>query len=238
MRTSRYSHEKLVAIIATAATIALTAIAFWLSYEHLQEVARTNGLGGDSIRAWAWPATVDLFIVIGELLVLLGSLKGQRDWFGYTITAVGSLGSIALNVAGVGREAQALEYVVAAVPPVAALLAFAALMRQVHKALHQSSPELQAATHLLESIQALDLPPLEPQEVPQMPTQPPLPALESMEEDHRPLVERLLELGGDLPGRKTVMDMYGVSEWDARTALREAREELEMRTGQRALAEG
>lgn len=120
---------------AALVTIALTGAAFWLSYEHLHDVADTNGL--DGVRAWAWPATVDLFIVAGELLVLRASLRGAVDWWAYTLAAVGSLGSIALNVFGVGQGADAMEYVVAAVPPTAALVAFGALMRQVHEALQR-----------------------------------------------------------------------------------------------------
>lgn len=120
---------------AAAVTIALTAAAFWLSYEHLHDIASTNGLTG--ARAWAWPATVDLFIIAGELLVLRASLRGAVDWWAYTLAAVGSGGSIALNVFGVGGDAQPMEYVVAAVPPSAALIAFGALMRQVHEALHR-----------------------------------------------------------------------------------------------------
>ncbi|MFF3690719.1 DUF2637 domain-containing protein [Streptomyces sp. NPDC002187] len=118
---------------AAAFTIALTAAAFWLSYEHLHDVAEGNGL--DGARAWAWPATIDLFIVVGELLILRASLAGRVDRWAVALTAAGSGGSIALNVAGVGTTAEPLEYIVAAVPPVAALLAFGALMRQVHEAL-------------------------------------------------------------------------------------------------------
>ena len=120
---------------AALVTIALTAAAFWLSYEHLHDIASSNGL--DGARAWAWPATVDLFIIAGELLVLRASLRGAVDWWAYALAAVGSGGSIALNVFGVGGGAQPMEYVVAAVPPSAALIAFGALMRQVHEALHR-----------------------------------------------------------------------------------------------------
>jgi hypothetical protein len=124
---------------AAVVTIALTGAAFWLSYEHLHDIAGGNGLGG--ARAWAWPATVDLFIIAGELLVLRASLRGAVDWWAYALAAVGSLGSIALNVAGVGANAQPMQYVVAAVPPSAALVAFGALMRQVHDALHRMQTE-------------------------------------------------------------------------------------------------
>ncbi|MFJ6852184.1 DUF2637 domain-containing protein [Streptomyces sp. NPDC091271] len=118
---------------AAAVIVALTAAAFWLSYEHLHDLARGYGL--DGARAWAWPATVDLFIVAGELLMLRAALERRTDPWAVGLTASGSLGSIALNVAAVGTGRPVLEYVVAAVPPVAALLAFGALMRQVHERL-------------------------------------------------------------------------------------------------------
>lgn len=122
-----------LAIGAAAVTIALTGAAFWLSYEHLHDIAGGHGLGG--ARAWAWPGTVDLFIIVGELLVLRASLNSRVDPWAIALGASGSLGSIALNVAGVGPAASALDYIVAAVPPTAALVAFGALMRQVHEAL-------------------------------------------------------------------------------------------------------
>ncbi|MFD4998079.1 DUF2637 domain-containing protein [Streptomyces buecherae] len=114
-------------------TVLLTAGAFWLSYEHLHDTATANGLSG--ARAWAWPGTIDLFIIVGELLMLRASLMRRTDEWAIGLTASGSLGSIALNIAGVGEGSRPLEYVVAAVPPVAALLAFGALMRQVHQRL-------------------------------------------------------------------------------------------------------
>ncbi|MGW0764642.1 DUF2637 domain-containing protein [Streptomyces sp. NPDC002676] len=125
-----------LAIAAGLVIVALTAAAFWLSYAHLAEVARRHGLSGAPVRAWAWPATLDLFIVAGELLMLRAAV-GRRgvDWWAVGLTVAGSGGSIALNVAGVGSHADPLNYVVAAVPPTAALLAFGALMKQIHQAL-------------------------------------------------------------------------------------------------------
>ena len=122
-----------LALGAATVTIALTAAAFWLSYEHLHDVADGHGLTGS--RAWAWPATVDLFIVTGELLVLRASLRSAVDPWAIALAALGSLGSIALNISGVGVGASVLDYTVAAVPPSAALVAFGALMRQVHEVL-------------------------------------------------------------------------------------------------------
>jgi hypothetical protein len=132
--------SRTLAVAAGLVIIALTGAAFWLSYAHLAEVALAHGLGQATERAWAWPATLDLFIVAGELLMLRAALARQVDGWAIALTAVGSVGSIVLNVAGVtgGRDpgtVPLLDYVVAAVPPTAALLAFGALMRQVHQAL-------------------------------------------------------------------------------------------------------
>lgn len=121
-----------ITVVAAVLTVILTGIAFWLSYEHLQEVSGRHGLVDGTARSWAWPATVDLFIVIGELLILRASLAKGIDGWAIALATTGSLGSIALNVTGVGADARPLDYVVAAVPPIAALLAFGALMRQVH----------------------------------------------------------------------------------------------------------
>ncbi|MDV5147199.1 DUF2637 domain-containing protein [Streptomyces sp. SBC-4] len=132
--------SRALAVSAGLVIIALTGAAFWLSYAHLAEVALAHGLGQATERAWAWPATLDLFIVAGELLMLRAALKRQVDGWAIALTAVGSLGSIVLNVAGVTGnrdpgEVPLLDYVVAAVPPTAALFAFGALMRQIHQAL-------------------------------------------------------------------------------------------------------
>ncbi|MBT2383003.1 DUF2637 domain-containing protein [Streptomyces sp. ISL-11] len=124
--------EVAITSLAGGLTMVLTAIAFWLSYEHLQELAARHGMADAVARSWAWPGTVDLFIVVGELLILRASLARRVDLWAIGLATAGSGGSIALNVAGVGTDATTLDYVVAAVPPVAALLAFGALMRQVH----------------------------------------------------------------------------------------------------------
>jgi hypothetical protein len=133
--------SRALAVAAGVVIVALTAAAFWLSYAHLAEVALAHGMEDKWVRAWAWPATLDLFIVAGELLMLRAALAGKVDPWAIGLTVVGSGSSIALNVAGVGTSAGTLDYVVAAVPPTAALLAFGALMRQIHQALagHEES---------------------------------------------------------------------------------------------------
>lgn len=139
------AHRERLAIGAALVIIALTVAAFWLSYAHLHAVAAEHGLGQSPARSWAWPATLDLFIVAGELLMLRASLARATDWWAIGLTVVGSGGSIALNVFGVGGS-DPLAYVTAAVPPTAALLAFGALMRQVHSLLSEHG-EMTPAGH-------------------------------------------------------------------------------------------
>ncbi|MFI6085141.1 DUF2637 domain-containing protein [Streptomyces sp. NPDC051217] len=139
---TKHAAERYALAAAGAVIVALTVGAFWLSYAHLAEVAGKHGLGGSPTRQWAWPATVDAFIVAGELLMLRAGLRRVTDGWAIALTATGSVGSIALNVAGVSGTAGSgavplLDYVVAAVPPTAALLAFGVLMRQIHQGVDQ-----------------------------------------------------------------------------------------------------
>ncbi|MFJ3093590.1 DUF2637 domain-containing protein [Streptomyces hydrogenans] len=175
MRTLNPSRA--LAIAAGLVIIALTAAAFWLSYAHLAEVALGHGLGTAPARAWAWPATLDLFIVAGELLMLRAALRREVDGWAIALTAVGSLGSIALNVAGVtGSRDPAtvpvLDYVVAAVPPTAALLAFGALMRQVHQALARAEARPEPVAVEAEPAPAVVVPAPFSEPLPQVPALP------------------------------------------------------------------
>lgn len=136
--TAQHAAERYALAAAGTVIIALTAGGFWLSYAHLAQVAGQHGLGSSPVRQWAWPATLDAFIVAGELLMLRAGLRRVTDWWAVILTATGSVGSIALNVAGVSGTGNTsvvplLDYVVAAVPPTSALLAFGVLMRQIHQ---------------------------------------------------------------------------------------------------------
>ncbi len=139
---TKHDAERYALIMAGVVIVALTAGAFWLSYAHLADVAGRHGLGTSPIRRWAWPATLDAFIVAGELLMLRAALRRVTDRWAIAVTAIGSVGSIALNVAGVSGTGDAgdvpfLDYVVAAVPPAAAMVAFGVLMRQIHQLVEQ-----------------------------------------------------------------------------------------------------
>lgn len=164
--SARIDPSRALAVAAGLVIVALTAAAFWLSYAHLAEVALEHGLGGAQERAWAWPATLDLFIVAGELLMLRAALTKRVDWWAIGLTVAGSGGSIALNVAGVGTAADPLDYVVAAVPPTAALLAFGALMRQVHQALAGRAVEVTPEPEALAVIERAEVSTDTPAEVP------------------------------------------------------------------------
>ncbi|MGA4840525.1 DUF2637 domain-containing protein [Streptomyces sp. G45] len=135
---TKHAAERAALMAAGAVIVVLTAGAFWLSYAHLADVAGQHGLGSSPVRRWAWPATLDAFIVAGELLMLRAGLRRVTDRWAIAVTVIGSVGSIALNVAGVSGTSRPstvslLDYVVAAVPPLAAMLAFAVLMRQIHQ---------------------------------------------------------------------------------------------------------
>ncbi|MFD7917748.1 DUF2637 domain-containing protein [Streptomyces sp. NPDC059740] len=148
--TSKQATERYALAAAGVVIVLLTAGGFWLSYAHLAEVAGQHGLGRSPIRQWAWPATLDAFIVAGELLMLRAGLRRVTDGWAIALTATGSAGSIALNVAGVSGTGQAgpvplLNYVVAAVPPAAALLAFGVLMRQIHSLVERPVKEIRSS---------------------------------------------------------------------------------------------
>ncbi|WP_435251954.1 DUF2637 domain-containing protein [Streptomyces tendae] len=147
---TKQTTERYALAAAGVVIVLLTAGGFWLSYAHLAEVAGQHGLGSSPIRQWAWPATLDAFIVAGELLMLRAGLRRVTDGWAIALTATGSVGSIALNVAGVNGTGQVgpvplLNYVVAAVPPAAALLAFGVLMRQIHSLVDRPGNEIRTS---------------------------------------------------------------------------------------------
>ncbi|MFE5868653.1 DUF2637 domain-containing protein [Streptomyces roseifaciens] len=160
--------ERYALLAAGTVIVALTVGAFWLSYAHLAEVAGRHRLGNSPIRRWAWPATLDAFIVAGELLMLRAGLRRVTDRWAIGLTAAGAVGSIALNVAGVNSSNNSgavplLDYVVAAVPPTAALLAFGVLMQQIHQLVDRSGDRAEPASgQALEPLVAFSTSPVEP----------------------------------------------------------------------------
>jgi hypothetical protein len=128
--------ERIVAGVIAAMVVAVTAataVGFWLSYGGLHDFAVTAG-GLTGPEAWAWPASVDLFIVAGEAGVTISALRHRRDLMAWGYLLVGFAASVTGNVLHVhpGYLPWA-KYAVAAVPPVAAMLALAALLRHVYR---------------------------------------------------------------------------------------------------------
>ena len=233
-----------LAVGAATLITGITGIAFWLSYHHLHDVAAHNGLGIDPARAWAWPAVLDLFYLAGELLILRASYLRTVDWWAIALTALGALGSIGLNVAGVGVDKPALQYVVAAVPPVAALFAFGALMRQLHVWFGTRATTTQVAPVV--TVEQLAVPPM-PKQAPEplaVEKPEPTPELEPAAEEQRPerpaiqyrdprcAIVRPLYDGGTRPTtsqmREALRPQYGkVSDSTLRGVIREEIEEWE-----------
>lgn len=166
-----------LAVLAAALTIGLTGVTFWLSYEALHNLAAGHGLRDE--RAWAWPATIDAFIIIGEVLILRASLLRRMDWLAVFLTAAGSVGSIVLNVASAG-DVDRMTKVVHAVPPCAALLIFTALMRQIYRALAQHTAQQTPVIDPSTSVDSYEATPVvervdEPAAEEQLPAVPPRP---------------------------------------------------------------
>ena len=118
-------------VLMAAVTVIATGVGFWLSYAGLHSFAARAGLSGPV--AWAWPASVDLFILAGELGITISTLRdGRPDWRAWGYFAAGCGPSVAFNVLHVtGQFPPWGKYAVAATPPIAAVLALAALMQQV-----------------------------------------------------------------------------------------------------------
>lgn len=114
------------------AVAAATGVGFWLSYDGLHAFALHSGLSGPE--AWAWPASVDLFIAAGEAGVTISALRRRKDHAAWAYLAVGFAASVTANVLHVDPAAlHWTHYAAAGVPPIAAMLALAALMRQIYQ---------------------------------------------------------------------------------------------------------
>jgi len=114
------------------AVAAATGVGFWLSYDGLHAFAVHAGLSGPE--AWAWPSSVDLFIAAGEAGVTISALRRRKDPAAWAYLALGFAASVTANVLHVDPAGlRWTHYAAAAVPPIAAMLALAALMRQVYQ---------------------------------------------------------------------------------------------------------
>lgn len=133
-----------IAFMVTAVAAA-SAVGFWLSYGNLHDFAVRAGMSGPE--AWAFPASIDLFIAAGEAGVTISALRHSRDLPSWCYLAGGVAASVTGNVLHADPSALAWErYAVAAVPPLAAMLALGALLRHVYR--------LALDAHLSEAVSA------------------------------------------------------------------------------------
>src|SRR5215472_5273359 len=103
-------------------TAAATVVGFWLSYDGLHEFAIRSG-AFTAAEAWAFPASVDLFIAAGEAGVTISALRRHRDPMAWAYLLLGFAASVTGNVLHVDPAHLVWSrYAVAAIPPAAAML--------------------------------------------------------------------------------------------------------------------
>lgn len=123
VRRAGRAHQR-VTVLAVVVVAAVAAIA---SFDHQRELAV---LAGEGWRAWLLPLSVDGLVVAATMVMLdrrrAGQAAGALPWLSLVL---GVAASLAANVAA--AEPTLVGRLVAAWPPVALLLAFELLLRQV-----------------------------------------------------------------------------------------------------------
>ncbi|AGK87965.1 excisionase [Mycobacterium phage Severus] len=94
---------------ATAGTIAVGGLSFALSFTALRELSAANGVA----QAWMVPLVVDGGIIVATTATV--ALRTHR-WYPWTLLVLGSLVSVAGNVAH-AQPHGAIAMVIAAIPP-------------------------------------------------------------------------------------------------------------------------
>jgi hypothetical protein len=90
--------DRLVRWATSASVVMLALIAASVSYRHMHELALIHGESPWS--AVLVPLSVDGMIVASSMSILLASRSGSRGgWLPWTLLAIGSLASLAANVA-------------------------------------------------------------------------------------------------------------------------------------------
>lgn len=90
--------DKATRVIAVATVSGLAALAAWISYRHMLLLAERSHERG--LDAHAFPLTVDGLDLIGVLVLLADRRSGRRSgWLPWTVVAIGTLASIAANIA-------------------------------------------------------------------------------------------------------------------------------------------
>jgi Protein of unknown function (DUF2637) len=129
--------------VTTAGVATLAVGAFLLSYDALHQLARTSHVHAPL--AWLWPLIVDGFILVASLAVLEAIHTGQRARSPWMLVLAFSSLSVTFNVLHAPHDLVA--QIVAAIPPLALVMSFELLMRQIHHRLQQARHIQPSITH-------------------------------------------------------------------------------------------
>jgi hypothetical protein len=110
-----------------------------LSWSGLTFLGTQAGFGGIS---WLLPVSIDGALILGSCLVLHNSLTNEPVWFGWLLTATGSLLSVWGNIASVGAH-DLQSQLVHGIPPTMLFLSVEGLVRIVKNRISVTQ-ELQA----------------------------------------------------------------------------------------------
>ncbi|BEP14000.1 hypothetical protein acdb102_23110 [Acidothermaceae bacterium B102] len=141
-QASTGSADDRVRTITTAGVTGLAVGAFLLSYDALHQLARTSHV--PALLAWLWPLIVDGFILVASLAILDAVHTGRRARYPWLLVLAFSTLSVTFNVLHAPDDLVAR--LVAAIPPLALVLSFELLMRQIH---HRLQQEPSASVHNL-----------------------------------------------------------------------------------------
>ena len=123
MTPVRAPAARLAVVTAIAGTVLIAALAFWLSFVALTNLAQRSGVAEG--QAWAWPLIVDGLIVVATVAVVALDRK-QAAWYPWVLLMAGTLVSVTANalhatVAADSDVPGVLAGCVAAVPPLVLL---------------------------------------------------------------------------------------------------------------------
>jgi len=195
---------------ATAGVVALATGSFALSYDALRQLAVANQV--PKPLAWIWPLIVDGFIITASLAILHAVQRGRTARYPWALLVSFSGLSVAFNV--LHAPPTAIARLVAAVPPLALVLSFELLMRQ----LRAQSPAVAHSAPVLESRVAEAQSPTERLETTDSPVDA-VTADGSLLQRAREIHEQHRVDGVKLTG-KTLGQLLGVSDGYARRLLR------------------
>lgn len=130
--------------VATSVTVVILALcAGILSYDALRNLAVQAGI--PPLLAILFPITIDGLILSGSLLMLFFANKGKRSAYGFFLTALGVISSVAGNVAvSVDNLVSQLVHATSPVVLFLSIEALTILLRWRSKMAHEAAKEAQA----------------------------------------------------------------------------------------------